>query len=687
MYPVSSEYMKAIQNNTRSYYFEGVITTKLGIKYPFTNKDIVKGSGYITNQCCGNSEIEIGSVYSAELGISLYTDMNRYSLEGATISMSFFLELSDKSYEEVPLGIFEISEANRKTTCLEIKAYDYMLRFEKAFNNKVGSGTVYDFIALACKECKVTLAQTKEEIESLKNAKTMLSIYSENDIETWRDVIYYAAQVLGCFATINRNGKLEFRKYGNEAVVDIPDTQRFSSTFSDFVTRYTAVSSTNSKTQTAEYYALNPDDGLTMNLGVNPLLQFGLAESRKAILTNVLNDLSKINYVPFDSSTIGNPAFDLGDIITFSGGHADKKQITCITKYQYKINGKHSLQCVGKNPRLSVAKSKNDKNISGLLNQVEAGKITIYTYINASPYKLSESKTEICAIEFASNEDTEAQFHASILLNVSADKVIKTGKVKKQVLESSKTEGSSDVASAQTENGTDDSNELSFEITDDGQAVLTVNYIINDEMLTTYVPVETMHSGMHIVNLYYPISGLKGNSYNTFKVRLSITGGTASIDRGQSICTISGQGLASNSTWDGRLEFEEKFDKFISLSAGMIIKEFNDSVASKTLQIPKPVGLSEEFANIGFGTFNLMDMSETAKINPVVVTETIDTTDVSEMTFDTFYVNTADERFELMTAYKIRGKEETISSGRMQRISVNSEQYACIDNVEVSVNE
>ena len=493
--------------------------------------------------------------------------------------------------------------------------------------------------------------------------------------------------MLGCFATINRNGKLEFRKYGNEAVVDIPDTQRFSSTFSDFVTRYTAVSSTNSKTQTAEYYALNPDDGLTMNLGVNPLLQFGLAESRKAILTNVLNDLSKINYVPFDSSTIGNPAFDLGDIITFSGGHADKKQITCITKYQYKINGKHSLQCVGKNPRLSVAKSKNDKNISGLLNQVEAGKITIYTYINASPYKLSESKTEICAIEFASNEDTEAQFHASILLNVSADKVIKTGKVKKQVLESSKTEGSSDVASAQTENGTDDSNELSFEITDDGQAVLTVNYIINDEMLTTYVPVETMHSGMHIVNLYYPISGLKGNSYNTFKVRLSITGGKASIDRGQSICTISGQGLASNSTWDGRLEFEEKFDKFISLSAGMIIKEFNDSVASKTLQIPEPVGLSEEYEKTGFGTFNVMDMSETAKINPVVVTETIDTTDVSEMTFDTFYVNTADERFELMTAYKVRGKEETISSGRMQRISVNSEQYARIDNVEVSVNE
>ena len=59
---------------------------------------------------------------------------------------------------------------------------------------------------------------------------------------------------------------------------------QFSSSFSDFVTRYTAVSSTNKKTETAEYYAKDPDDGLTMNLGVNPLLQFGLEETRKSTI-------------------------------------------------------------------------------------------------------------------------------------------------------------------------------------------------------------------------------------------------------------------------------------------------------------------------------------------------------------------------------------------------------------------
>ena len=126
-----------------------------------------------------------------------------------------------------------------------------------------------------------------------------------------------------------------------------------------------------------------------MNLGVNPLLQFGLEETRAELCGNILDALSKVNYVPFDSDTIGNPALDLGDVLTFSGGQADAQQITCVTSFTVKIGGRQSLKCVGKNPRLSQAKSKNDKNISGLLNQIEAGKIGIHTFTNASEYTIS----------------------------------------------------------------------------------------------------------------------------------------------------------------------------------------------------------------------------------------------------------------------------------------------------------
>jgi len=194
LYSVSDEFLEAIKANTRSYYWTGTITTTDGTVYEITQEDIVKGSGYISTQCCGSTEIELGTVYAAELGISLFSEIDRYTLEDAVIEMKYHLELSDGTYEEVPMGIFEVSEANRKVRTLEIKAYDYMLRFEKNFNGFSTIGNAYDFMELCSKGCKVELAQTRDEIEALPNGTENLSIYEDNDIETYRDVLYYVGQ-------------------------------------------------------------------------------------------------------------------------------------------------------------------------------------------------------------------------------------------------------------------------------------------------------------------------------------------------------------------------------------------------------------------------------------------------------------------------------------------------------------
>lgn len=135
--------------------------------YPFAYEDIVKGSGYITAQCCGSAEIELGTVYDAEMGITLFSQIDRYTLEGAEVRLSYHLRLADGSYEEVPMGIFEVSEANRTAHCLELKAYDYMLRFEKSFNGFETVGNAWAFLDLCCKACKVELAHTQAEIEAI----------------------------------------------------------------------------------------------------------------------------------------------------------------------------------------------------------------------------------------------------------------------------------------------------------------------------------------------------------------------------------------------------------------------------------------------------------------------------------------------------------------------------------------
>lgn len=587
MYPVSEAFLQAVQENTREYYWTGKITTKAGKEYPFGYRDIVKGSGYITAQCCGSTELEIGTVYAAEMGITLFSQIDRYTLEDAKVELSCHFRLPDGSFEEIPMGVFEVSEANRHLKTLELKAYDYMLRFEKSFNGFETVGNAYAFLELCCRACDVELAHTKEEVEAMPNGAELLSIYPENDIETYRDVLYFVAQVLGGFFCMNREGRLELRKYGKAPVLEIKGKHRFSSSFSDFITRYTAVSSTNLRTQTAEYYALGTDDGLTMNLGVNPLLQFGLEETRRMLCENILADLSVISYGPFDSSTIGNPALDLGDVLTFSGGQTDGTQTACITSIEHRIGGRQSIRCVGKNPRLAKAKSKNDKNISGLLNQIEAGKIGIHTFTNASAYTIADSNVRIISIEFASSEETHVQFFGQVIVDVSAVQTDREASAKGSIVIPSASAGTGEDASDGTEIDTETITvEVELPVTwkEDGMAEAVVTFVFNDEEILLYHPTETWHSGKHILSLYYPIADVVPNITNTFEVYLRMANGTGSVDIGGCIAAVSGQAMAAAAAWDGKINIEETAARF-RIGGGIQAKGYGETVTMETMEL------------------------------------------------------------------------------------------------------
>ena len=566
---MSQAFLNAVKANTRKYYWTGRITTTAGTVYNFDQEDMVKGSGYITSQCCGSTEIELGTVYAAEMGISLFSEINRYTLEDAIVELFYHLQIAGGTYETIPVGIFEVSEANRKAKCLEIKAYDFMVRFEKAFTSLESIGNAYDFMVLCSTACNVSLAQSRAEIEALPNGTENLSIYSDNDIETYRDVLFYVGQVLGGFFVINRAGELELRKYGNTPVLVVERMHRFTSSFSDFITRYTAVSSTNLRTQIAEYYALDPDDGLTMNLGVNPLLQFGLEETRRQLCENILNDLSMVNYVPFDSDTIGNPALDVGDILSFTGGQADSTKYACITSNSIKIGGRQSIKCVGKNPKLSQAKSKNDKNISGLLAQIEAGKIGIHTFTNASAFTVQNVDTKIISIEFATTEANHAQFFGQVIVDITADQVTKTATASGDVVippvsvdEPEPLDPDEPEVIGNTEEQTI-SVSLPVTWTEDGHADVIFTFEFNNQMIPVHYPQENWHSGRHTILLYYPIENVVPNYTNTFNVYMRCSGGTALVDTGFCIASISGQSMGASAAWDGRIDIEEYVDLFV----------------------------------------------------------------------------------------------------------------------------
>ncbi len=677
MYPVSDAFKTAIEQNSRKSYWTGTITAKDKKVYEFGNEDIVKGSGYITRQCCGSSEIELGTVYAAEFGISLFCNIDRYTLDGAIIRMYFHLVLDDDSVESIPMGVFEVSEANRNIKTLELKAYDYMLRFEENLKLNASSGTAYSFLLMACTECKVELAQTKEEIAAMPNGTETLGIYSDNDMESYRDLIYYVAQVLGCVCQINREGKLELIPYGITPVAEVASRHRFDSTYSDFVTRYTAVSSTNMLTEEAEYYALEPDDALTMNLGTNPLLQFGLKTSRARIITNILKAIAVVNYVPFDSNTIGNPALDPMDVLRFLGGHADANKVSCITSITYKINGKHTLKCVGKNPRLAAAKSKNDKNITGLINQVEAGKIVVYNFVNSTPFVIGNSNTEVLAITFTSKEETTATFLAEILFEVKNDEVIRT--LHGTVPWEEESEDSSQ-ANATTVKDVD------FTFTDIGKSELTVTYKMNNEEVKTFYPKKTCIEGKHILTLFLPITQVIENSENTLSVLLNLSGGTMTIGESQIRATISGQGLvAGTGDWNGRISISETIDRIAIDGTGLIPDTIIDEIASVRFPADQPYICTQTIGRIEIGSEGLTFDRLNERLSVVEVVKTFTVDEDFPPAYDVTKIELLPSgAFCMINDYTFVSQTEEINRGLLQHLTVDTEQFERVEKLEVT---
>ena len=562
MYNVSNAYKVAMAKPVQQGKLSGTIASAKGSwSVDYTENNIEKGSFSLTNQCSGNDNVEIGTVYTAELDcVFMDVGIERYQWQDAILTPAHSLRLGDGTYEAVPLGVYNIKEANWVKNGVEIKAYDNMVKLDKTCNIKTMQGSIFNFLTMAANACRIELAQVEEDIQALPNGDLELTVFVENDIETWRDLVSWCAQTTGTFATMDRQGRLVLRSYGTEPVDEIGWNRRINGAkFSDYATRYTGMSCVNIAEKSTTYYNVLPDDGLTYNLGSNPLLQTGfediLEEQRRA----VLDVLTIIDYVPFEVSMIGSPAYDLGDILIFKDGIADGDKISCITKFDWKFNGDYSITGVGQNPDLASARSKNDKNLTGIMKSEEENKIQYYSFTNASDIKIEDGETHtIINIRVQCTQPTTAIFHAEVLLE--ADSTV------------------------------DDI--LYHDIV--GQIL----YYFNSELVVDYEPKQVWTDGRHMLHLLYYFN-LQSTQINDFDVRLNMSGGSAFIKQMNIKAAIYGQNLYATDKFDGILKIEEDFSGQApsEIPALVITNGMTDEVDSSMYELITD-GFSEDFTAV-----------------------------------------------------------------------------------------
>lgn len=267
MYPVSNSYLAAVYNDAAETNLTGTIGSAT-----FTKDNIVLGSFHISNQCTDTSDVVLGSVFLGQLTCTFIDVEIAYTnWIGKDITPTLSVKVGENAWESVPLGVFRIMEAKHTAEGVMVTAYDNMRKFDRKikkahFKNVVGS--LYTFVATMCTDCHVTLGMSQSDFEDLPNATEEVTIFGytnetkkySNDIETYRDLLFYVAQTMGCFATIDRNGQLVFRNYKSNVAETISDRQRLSGAqFADYITNYTGIYVTNMKDDTEDYYGYDVD--------------------------------------------------------------------------------------------------------------------------------------------------------------------------------------------------------------------------------------------------------------------------------------------------------------------------------------------------------------------------------------------------------------------------------------------
>ena len=684
MYSVSDAYKLAVADSHRKSKMRAVLTVN-GTAINLDDNDIIKDSVYITNQCTNGNEFEFGCVYVAECGLTIKSAVNRYALYDAEISL-FWSLWTGEAWEEIPLGVYNISEPKRINDKISIKALDKMTLLDVNVDEET-FGTTPQIMAYMAEKLGFELAQTEEELQALPNAEYLLSIYSDT-IDTYRDVLACVCMLNACFAMFDRYGKLKLVPFATEPCVELGKKHRFTNaSFSDYTTKFKGLKCRFIANENYAPYEFvdSTAEGLMLDMGDIPILR-GLPETKNLMLENVYNVLKNIVYTPFELETLGNPALDLGDCVkNINVGKDNNNYLSPITYYYWTYRGKHKIRAVGGNPKLASVNNKQNKQFSNLEGTIETKTVVTKEYRNADVINFKDTETEIANINYAAVEDSRPIFILSLRLKTDLDGVINIQFYTDGVIDESR---------------------LYRKYLSRGEHIITIADIYaveNNERHTISVKacMEYFESDMRLQDK-------DRKTHNNFLKALADTGATvetdeetqtnivvfptyetatidttiptATIKKNECLAILYGQGIDGSGKWDGTLNFIEDITG-IPFGGGLTLCNLAEIIDNK-LQTPTPI-IFINAVNMAFnGGLTFSGARDNVNIGDIIVDWVFNTDRKALYTYDE-YINTNNNMFALKTIYNYESTEESIDSGKMCSVALD---YTGITVESVVVN-
>lgn len=350
MINASSELKKALKN-TREFRIQDKITLKNGAVIPLSLQNLRK---YQINEATSASgKFEIGAAvikkYSATLD-NMDGQYDSYDFEDADIQSIIGLKLSDGTYEDIKKGTYWIYKATFGDSTLQIEAYDEMLFFSKPYSDSTLTypATIRKIIQSACRDCGVSFDASTIEMGDYRVDKKPTGNL------TYRDVISYCAQIMGCYARIDHLGQLSFGWYDFPTVpddledLDTTSIYHFEDLYSQSLNgsdiNITGIKATIGDSDSEESY-LQGTDTYALEIRDNPLIGSG---TLKAIATHIGDKTIGKSFRPLNVSIQSDPTIEAGDaaIVTVRS----HSYATVITETTFNMGGTQSIISTAETP-------------------------------------------------------------------------------------------------------------------------------------------------------------------------------------------------------------------------------------------------------------------------------------------------------------------------------------------------
>lgn len=249
-------------------------------------------------------KIEYGILINNALTVAEVNTMLVGTLNGIPIKS---LSSNDSNFEMIPIGIYNVDDyTDNDDGTLTIKALDNMIKFEFNYDgselvNKKGYATLLEVVQDICNKAGVELGTT-----SFLNSDKMVSVY-DNTV-TAREYISYIAESAGCFAIIDREGKLCFREFyqdETEIPLEIFGEYKWGEEFKISKVSYED-----------GVRSFKFGDDTRNSLWINQENMYIVDEEQ---IENIYNKINSLVINSFEGKTVIDPSIDIGDKIIIDG--------------------------------------------------------------------------------------------------------------------------------------------------------------------------------------------------------------------------------------------------------------------------------------------------------------------------------------------------------------------------------